>query len=106
MYVLHLTGLTELNLYLHIETELSSSSISEDEKVLKGLFKGSLSSKSKLQVSLYTSIKPVRTCVNLEVHPEVAGITKSLAAVFTLVRLHPHMPHEVHIKLSGRNEGP
>ena len=43
--------------------------------------------------------------MNLEVHPEVAGVTKSLAAVFTLVRLHSHMPHEVHVKLSGCAEG-
>lgn len=47
-----------------------------------------------------------RTRVDLEVHPEVAGVTESLAAVFTLVRLHAHVPHEVHIELSGRDESP
>ena len=48
----------------------------------------------------------MNTCVNLEVHPEVAGITEGLAAVLTLVRLHPYMPHEVHIELSGCYESP
>lgn len=42
--------------------------------------------------------------MNLEVHPEVAWIAEGLAAVFTLVRFHPHVPHEVHIELSGCNE--
>lgn len=41
------------------------------------------------------------TCVNLEVHPEVAGIAEGLTAVFTLVRFHPHVPHEVHVELGG-----
>lgn len=49
---------------------------------------------------------PVHTCVNLEMHPEVARITEGLAAVFTLVRLHPHMPHKVHIELRGCNKCP
>lgn len=46
------------------------------------------------------------TCMNLEVHPEVAGITEGLTAVFTLVRFHPHVPHEVHIELSGCDKSP
>lgn len=46
------------------------------------------------------------TCVNLEVHPEVAGITEGLAAVLTFMRFHPHMPHEVHIQFSGCDESP
>ena len=60
--------------------------------------------KSQFHTSVSTSIIPVFTCVNLEVHPEVAWITEGLAAVFTLVRFHPHMPHEVHIELGGCNE--
>lgn len=48
----------------------------------------------------------IRTCVNFEVHPEVAGITEGLTAVFTLVRFHPHVPHEVHIKLCDCDECP
>lgn len=44
------------------------------------------------------------TCVDLEVHPEVAGITKGLTAVFTLVRLHSNMSHEMHIEFSGCNK--
>lgn len=52
------------------------------------------------------SIIDLQTCVNLEVHPEVAGITEGLTAVFTLVRFHPHMPHEVHIEFSGCDKGP
>lgn len=44
--------------------------------------------------------------MNLEVHPEVAGITEGFAAVFTLVRFHPYVPHEVHIELRGCNESP
>lgn len=48
----------------------------------------------------------IRTCVNFEVHPEVAGITEGLTAVFTLVRFHPHVPHEVHIELSDCDECP
>lgn len=46
------------------------------------------------------------TCVNLEVHPEVAGIAEGLAAVFTLVGFHSYVPHEVHIELSGSYESP
>lgn len=38
-------------------------------------------------------------------HPEVAGVAERLAAVFTLVRLHPHVSHEVHIELGGGDEG-
>lgn len=37
-------------------------------------------------------------------HPEVAGITEGLTAVFTLVRFHPHVPHEVHVELCGCEE--
>lgn len=44
--------------------------------------------------------------MNLQVHPEVAGITEGLTAVLTLVRLHPHVPHEVHIELSDCDECP
>lgn len=39
-------------------------------------------------------------------HPEVAGITEGLTAVFTLVRFHPHMPHEVQIELGGCDKSP
>lgn len=39
-------------------------------------------------------------------HPEVAGITEGLTAVFTLVRFHSHVSHEVHIKLSDCDECP
>lgn len=46
------------------------------------------------------------TCVNLEVHPEVAGIAEGLTTVFTLVRFHPHVPHEVHIEFSGCDKSP
>lgn len=41
-----------------------------------------------------------------EVHPEVAGITEGLAAVFALVRLHANVAHEVHVELGGRDERP
>lgn len=51
-----------------------------------------------------SSNERVSTCVNLEVHPEVAGVAEGLAAVFTLMRFHPNVPHEVHIELSGRNK--
>lgn len=44
--------------------------------------------------------------MNLEVHPEVTGIAEGLTAVVTLVRLHPHVPHEVHIELSDGDECP
>lgn len=44
--------------------------------------------------------------MNLEVHPEVAGIAEGLTAVFTLVRFHPNVPHEVHIELSGCDKRP
>lgn len=44
--------------------------------------------------------------MDLDVHPEVAGITEGLTAVLTLVRLHPHVPHEVHIELSDCDECP
>lgn len=43
--------------------------------------------------------------MNFQVHPEVAGITEGLAAVLTLMGLHPNVTHEVHIKLGGRDEG-
>lgn len=44
--------------------------------------------------------------MNLEVHPEVTGVAEGLTAIFTLVRFHPHMPHEVHIEFSGCDKGP
>lgn len=44
--------------------------------------------------------------MNLEVHPEVAGIAEGLTAVFTLVRFHPHVPHEVHVELGGCDKSP
>lgn len=44
--------------------------------------------------------------MNLEVHPQVAGITEGLTAVFTLVRFHAHVPHEVYIELSGCDKSP
>lgn len=44
--------------------------------------------------------------MNLEVHPEVTGVAEGLAAVFTLVRLHPHVAHEVHVELGAGDEGP
>lgn len=59
-----------------------------------------------LTVPFPSNAHTVRTCVNFEVHPEVAGITEGLTAVFTLVRFHPHMPHEVHIELSDCDECP
>lgn len=46
------------------------------------------------------------TCVDLEVHPEVAGIAEGLTAVFTLVRFHPHVAHEVHVELCGCEKSP
>lgn len=44
--------------------------------------------------------------MNLEVHPEVAGVAEGLTAVLALVRFQAHMSHEVHIELSGCNESP
>lgn len=44
--------------------------------------------------------------MNLEVHPEVAGIAERLAAVLALVWLHPYVPHEVHVQLGGSDESP
>lgn len=44
--------------------------------------------------------------MNFEVHPEVAGITEGLTAVFTLVRFHPYVPHKVHVELSDCDECP
>lgn len=43
--------------------------------------------------------------MNLQVHPEVARITKGFAAVLTLMGLHPNVTHEVHIKFGGRDKG-
>lgn len=43
--------------------------------------------------------------MNLQVHPEVAWVTEGLAAVLTLMGLHADVTHEVHIELSGRDEG-
>lgn len=57
-------------------------------------------------LAVYIICTYIRTRVNFEVHPEVAGITEGLTAVFTLVRFHPHMPHEVHIELSDCDECP
>lgn len=44
--------------------------------------------------------------MDLQVHPQVAGVAEGLAAVLTLVRLHPDVTHEVHVELRGRDEGP
>lgn len=44
--------------------------------------------------------------MNLQVHPEVAGIAEGLAAVLALMRLHPNVTHEVHVELGGRDKGP
>lgn len=44
--------------------------------------------------------------MDLQVHPQVAGVTEGLAAVFTLVRFHPDVTHEVHVELRGRDESP
>lgn len=63
-----------------------------------------ITAERQLQPKLKTSVFPIFTCVNLEVHPEVARIAEGLTAVFTLVGFHPHMPHEVNIELSRRNE--
>lgn len=54
----------------------------------------------------YSAFVVLLACVYLEVHPEIARITKGLTAVFTLMRLHPHVSHKVHIEFSGRYEGP
>lgn len=44
--------------------------------------------------------------MNLEVHPEVAGVAEGLTAVFTLVRFHPYVPHEMHVELGGCDKSP
>lgn len=44
------------------------------------------------------------TCMYLEVSPQVAGITKSLAAEIALVGLHPHVAHEVDMKFGRRDK--
>lgn len=44
--------------------------------------------------------------MNLQVHPEVAGVTEGFATVLALVRFHTHMAHEVHLEFSGCNERP
>lgn len=44
--------------------------------------------------------------MNLQVHPEVAGVAEGFATVLALVRFHPHMAHEVHLEFSGCNERP
>lgn len=43
-------------------------------------------------------------CVNLEMHPEVTGVAEGFAAVFTLVRFHSNVSHEVHVELRGCDE--
>lgn len=40
----------------------------------------------------------------LEVGAQVAGIAESLTAEVTLVGLHPHVTHEVHMKFGRRDE--
>lgn len=45
------------------------------------------------------------TCVYLEVGPQVAGVTKSLATEITLVGLHTHVTHKVDVKFGRRDEG-
>ena len=45
------------------------------------------------------------TCVDLEVCAQVAGVAEGLAAVFTLVSLHPHVAHEMHLELGAGGEG-
>lgn len=44
--------------------------------------------------------------MDLEVRPQVAGITEGLAAVLALVWLHADMSHEVHVELGGGRERP
>lgn len=53
--------------------------------------------------TLFT-IQP-KTCVDLEVCAQVAGVAEGLAAVFTLVSLHPHVAHEMHLELGAGGEG-
>lgn len=57
-------------------------------------------------INCYTANTFVLTCVDLEVHPEVAGVAESLTAVFTLVRFHSNVSHEVHVELCGCDKGP
>lgn len=38
-------------------------------------------------------------------HPEITGVAEGFAAVFTLVRFHSNVSHEVHVELCGRDEG-
>lgn len=45
------------------------------------------------------------TCVDTEMHAQVTRVAEGLAAVFTLVWLHPHMTHEMDVELSGGGEG-
>lgn len=40
----------------------------------------------------------------LEVSPQVAGITKSLATEITLVGLHTHVTHKVDMKFGRRDK--
>lgn len=44
------------------------------------------------------------TCMYLEVGPQVAGITKSLATEITLVGLHTHVTHKVDMKFGRRDK--
>lgn len=44
------------------------------------------------------------TCMYLEVSPQVAGITKSLATEITLVGLHTHVTHKVDMKFGRRDK--
>lgn len=39
-------------------------------------------------------------------HPQVAGVAEGLAAVFTLVRFHADVTHEVNVELGGGDESP
>lgn len=58
-----------------------------------------------IHIYLYINIYITFTCVDLEVHPKVAGIAEGLAAVFTLVGFHSHMSHKVQVELSGSDKG-
>lgn len=58
-----------------------------------------------IYIDIYINIYITFTCVDLEVHPKVAGIAEGLAAVFTLVGFHSHMSHKVQVELSGSDKG-
>ena len=42
--------------------------------------------------------------MNFEVCTEITGVTEGFATEITLVWLHPHVPHEVNMKLGRRDE--